>query len=103
MEEARQHSALNGLYFLSLTLFGASVFALIIAGAFHLKLAATAFTAMAFLGLLTRAAAYAGASVSLRKSNQHRATLLGVYGLIFLCFATFFFLFVVLRQFGMTV
>ena len=103
MEEARQHSALNGLYFLSLGLFGAGLFGVLIAVGFHLKVAATASVGLLFLGLLTRALAYAGASVSVRNSSRRRAILLAIYGLFFLCFATFFFLFVVLRQLGITV
>jgi inner membrane protein involved in colicin E2 resistance len=102
MEEARQHTALNGLYWLSLVLFGLSLLALVSTLAFKLQVAAQAFVILAFSALLTRALAYSGASFSLRKTKPSRAILLAVYGLLWSAFAAFFLVFVVLRQFGAT-
>ena len=93
---------MNRLYWLSLILLGLSLVGLIGIFAFHLKFAATPLLLVMLSALLTRSFAYSGASFSLRKAKRSRAIVLAVYGVIWFAFAAFFFVFVVLRQFGIT-
>ena len=100
MEEARQHSALNRLYWLSLLLVGLGLLALLAAFLLRLPAAGTAFVVLALLGLFTRTLACAGGALSLRKTGDPRSKWLAVCGLFWFAFTALFFVFVVLRQFG---
>jgi hypothetical protein len=103
MEEARQHTALRALCRLSIILWASSaagLLALVLAK--NVAVLGSIVVPTMFLAVLSRFGDYTASFVVWREANQPTAIIMAVYGVIWLLFSALFFVFVVLRQFGVT-
>jgi hypothetical protein len=99
VEEARQHSALKSLFWLSTLLVAVSA-ALFVVGFFtRLPISGDAFVVLMFAALVSRATFYATLYLSSSSAGGRAATYAAFQFIVWIAIASAFFAFVVLYQF----